>query len=93
MSNLIFIPFQDYIKSLCEIHKDVLHVDNTNVCFVRMQSEDEINNIKSSIGGFLVIISSFTGRAIGAPDDNMLQQHASIMFVTRKENGTGISHN
>ncbi len=89
MSNLLFIPFQAYIKDLCIKHKQVLHNDVSNIAFVRMQSHDDLSAIKSIASGMLVIMSTFTGRAIGAPDDNMLQQHASLIFLNRQPTGTG----
>lgn len=83
MSDFLFIPFQDYVKSLCEKHKDILHVDGTNTGFVRMQSDQDIQSIPSTAGSLIVLVSNFIGRAIGDNDSHRLRQNASLMFLKR----------
>ena len=89
MSNLLFIPFQAYIKNLCIINKNVLHNDGNNVAFVRMQSGDDLNKITSNASSTLVIVSTFTGRAIGSTEDGRLQQMATLTFLNKPTVNTG----
>jgi hypothetical protein len=89
MSELLFIPFSDYIKDLCTRHKDVLHVDGINAAYSHIQTGDELQTISSIAGRMVVIFSSYVGRAVGEFDDSRMNQNASLLFLYRPVGGSG----
>ncbi len=89
MSDLLFIPFQDYVKSICELHVDVAHQDGVRTGFIRMNSDEDILSLPNNSSGMIVIVSNFTGRAIGESDTHRLRQVASLSFLKKTEIGTG----
>lgn len=89
MSNLLFIEFQDYAKTLAELHVDIAHNNATRTGFIKMNSDDEINSLPVDASPNIVILSDFVGRATGAPDDQRLRQNASLSFFCYAETGTG----
>lgn len=89
MSDLLFIPFQNYIKSLCVLHTDILHVDHVKTGFVRMQSGQDLQSIPQNASAMIVVVSNFIGRAIGENDTQRLRQNASILFLKNANANTG----
>lgn len=89
MSDLLFVPFQEYVQSLCELHTEILHVDGTRTGFVKMQSDQDIQSIPQDAGSMIVVVSNFIGRAIGDYDTHKLRQNASLMFLKRTASNTG----
>jgi len=81
MAEYYFKEFEDYIKTLCIQHVDVLHNDNTNRAFIRFQSDEDVNSIPNNAGKALVVIDNFTGRAIGTVEEARLQQNTSLLFL------------
>ncbi|THU34254.1 hypothetical protein FAM09_24865 [Niastella caeni] len=81
MAEYYFKEFEDYVKSLCIKHKDVLHDDTTRRAFIRFQSGEDVESIPNNAGSVLVVIDNFTGRAIGTVDEARLQQQVSLLFV------------
>lgn len=89
MSGLLFTDFQAYAKQLSIKNKDVLHDDINNVAFIKLFSRDELNKITTSGSTMLVVVTMFTGKAIGSPDQSQLMQHASLMFLKRVSPNSG----
>src|SRR5580698_10364739 len=83
MSTLLLQDFQAYVKNLCINNKNVLHDDTSNIAFVRLQSQDDLNRITSNASGMLVVISTFVGRAIGEADNDRIRQEATLSFLKR----------
>lgn len=87
--SLYFKPFQDYIKSLCAKHVDLQHGVDGKHAFSRMESEDEINKLKTSAAKYGVVVGSFFGRAKGSVDQGKLALYASLLFTGKVKAGTG----
>lgn len=81
MAEYYFKEFEDYLKTLCIKHKDVLHDDATNRAFIRFQSEEDVASIPNNAGSALVVIDNFTGRAVGSIEEARLQQNVSLLFL------------
>jgi hypothetical protein len=81
MDEYYFSGFQDYIKSLCETHTDLLHAAD-NQAFIHFQSDNEVSGLFNNPSPNLVLFSRFYGRAQGASADTMqMKQFASIRFA------------
>lgn len=89
MSELLFIPFSDYIRDLCTRHKDVLHSDTTRVAYAHIQTRNELEKITTTAGRMAVIFSNYVGRAVGEFDDSRMNQTASLLFLYRPLGATG----
>lgn len=87
MAEYYFKEFEDYLKLLCMQHKEVLHDDQQNRCFIRFQSEQDLQSIPNNAGSKLVTIDQFSGRAIGEFDDGKLQQTVTIAFLMKIGDG------
>jgi len=88
MNDLLFIPFQDYLKQLCIQHVDVLHVDFVHVACIRFQSDEDLNQLPHHAGSMLVVVDNFIGRAVGDPDQQMMRQIVTLLFLKRTATGT-----
>lgn len=76
--------FQQYIKSLCSLHQDILHNDENNVAFVRFQSHDDLNQVTNQASPVIVIINRFYGKSQGGSMDDMaMKQFVQIRFAVQ----------
>jgi hypothetical protein len=89
MAEYYFKEFEDYLKNLCVLHKEVLHNDTSNRAFIRFQSGEDVESIPNNAGSVLVIIDNFTGRAIGSLDEARLQQQVSLLFLVNVSTTAG----
>lgn len=81
MAEYYFKEFEDYLLSLCIQHTMVLHDNVNRRAFVRMQSHEDLQSIPNNAGSILVVMNTFSGRAIGSIEEHKLQQNASILFL------------
>lgn len=89
MAEYYFKEFEDYLRTLCMLHKDVLHDDINNRAFIRFQSEEDIQSIPNNAGAVMVAVVNFTGRAIGSIEEEKLQQYAGIWVFVNISNTAG----
>jgi hypothetical protein len=82
MAEFYFSEFQTYLQTLCELHTDVAHNVNGQKAFARMFSNEEMDALANNAGINIVVVASFFGRAIGSPDEQLMQQYASIRFAS-----------
>ena len=76
-----FQEFENYIKSLCQSHVDILHVDGSNIGFIRLGSDDALNTMASIIGKNIVLIDNLLGRPVGDLDENKYVQTWYLTFL------------
>lgn len=89
MSDFQFKDFEDYLQQLCEEHIDVQHGLEEQVCFSRLRSNEEVNQIINNAGKNIVLLGRFNGRAIGELQDHGMRQYAVIRFASLAENNDG----
>lgn len=87
MAELYIKPLQDYFKSLCIKHKLLLHVDATNVVFIRFQTEQDLAALRTNASSYFVIFDNIVGQAVGDPQSNQLQERVTLLFLKRSAAG------
>jgi len=89
MSDFQFKDFEDYLEQLSVENKDVAHTSNGQVCFSRLRSAEEVNQIINNAGKNIVLLGRFSGRAIGELQEQGMRQFAVIRFACFAENNDG----
>lgn len=82
MAEYYFDEFQDYLQTLCEKHVDVQHGVDGKQAYARLFSNEEMEALANNAGVNIVVVSTFFGRALGAVDEQLMQQYTSIRFAT-----------
>jgi hypothetical protein len=85
MAEYYFDTFQDYLQSLCEKHVDVAHGVDGKQAFARLFSNEEMEALANNAGKNIVVVSSFTGRADGKIDEQLMLQIVTIRFATNAD--------
>ena len=89
MADFQFKDFEDYLEQLCREYVDVAHEVNGQVCFSRLRSRTEVNQIIGNAGKNIVILGRFSGRSVGEKDQKSMRQFAVIRFACFAENNGG----
>jgi hypothetical protein len=87
MAELYIEPLQDYYTNLCVKHKLLNHNDDTNVVFIRFQSNQDLSAIRTNASEYFVIFDNLAGQAIGEAQSNQLQQRITLAFLKRAVTG------
>jgi len=89
MSELYIKPLQDYFRQLCIEHVTLLHDDNDNVVFIRMQTIQDIASLRNNASKYFILLDNFTGKVKGSFEQNMLRQEITLLFLKAAENSNG----
>ncbi len=87
MDGFQFKDFEDYLEQLCREHVYVGHEVDGKVCFSRLRSQEEINQITINAGRNIVLLGRFNGRAYGESQEAGMRQFAVIRFASYAEVG------
>lgn len=82
MADFQFKNFEDYIEQLCREHADVQHELNGQICFSRLRSQTEIDQLVNNAGKNIVILGRFNGRAFGESQEAGMRQFAVLRFAS-----------
>jgi hypothetical protein len=63
--DFLFVDFEDYLEQLCRENKDVQHEVAGQICFSRLRSQSEINQLVNNAGKKIVLLGRFNGRVTG----------------------------
>jgi len=80
---------EDYVEGLCRSHTDVLHNPPAKVCFSRLRSQDEVNQLINNAGKNVVIMGRMSGRAVGDAIEQKLRQEFVLRFACYAEVASG----
>lgn len=78
-----FEQYQALIKTYCIQHINIMHDDETNVCFSRFKTQQHLYNLTTNGGNVQVVVFDFIGRANGDVDSGRLNEQALIQFMVR----------
>jgi len=74
---------QNYFEELCRNHKDLLHQDNGNRAFARLNTDDHITQIKKKATQNIIVVAAINGQRIGDVDDQQMRWGLSLIFASR----------
>jgi hypothetical protein len=74
---------QDYFQNLATQHKDLLHDQDGKKAFSRLNTEDQITQIKKKATENIVVMADIGGQLSGAIDDKEIKRSVSIIFASR----------
>lgn len=89
MNELYIKPLQTYLRNLCIEHVLLMHVDDSNEVFVRLQTHEDVMSIPYNASNYFVIVDNLIGRAIGEFDDNRIRQELTMLFLKRALTNNG----
>jgi len=87
MDGFQFKDFEDYLEQLCREHTDVGHEVDGKICFSRLRSQEEVNQITINAGRNIVLLGRFNGRAYGESQEAGMRQFAVIRFASYADVG------
>jgi hypothetical protein len=74
---------QDYFEDLAKKHNDLLHDQNNRKAFARLNTDDQVTQIKKKATDNIVVMADIGGQMIGAIDDKEIKRGVSIIFASR----------
>lgn len=87
MDGFQFKDFEDYLEQLCREHVTVAHEVDGKICFSRLRSQEEVNQITQNAGRNIVLLGRFNGRAFGESQEAGMRQFAVIRFASYADVG------
>jgi hypothetical protein len=67
-------PFQEYLKGLCVLHKELQHGVNGKTSFIYLMSSDELSSLPENPAPIILIVDNITGAATGGEESSILRQ-------------------
>jgi hypothetical protein len=74
---------QDYFGDLAKKHNDLLHDQNGRKAFARLNTDDQVTQIKKKATENIVVMADIGGQLIGSIDDKEIKRGVSIIFASR----------
>lgn len=79
---------QDYVRELCNRHKEINHDVDGIKSFARFHSDEEMTALRNNAGPNVVVVAGIRGKRTGEKDDRMLQRVMVLRIVSYAQNST-----
>lgn len=83
MHNNSFKHFVSYLENLAVCHKDIQHKKDDQIHFIRLDTDELNNKIKSVVGFPVVCLDRYSANITGSPDNFKKRRGITLMILDR----------